>query len=426
MRERAATAADDEVSLAAQPLPASIVAFLEELRTQRRASAHTVAGYRRDLSRLADCAAGRDPAQLGAHEVRALIARLHSRGLAPASLARALSAWRSYFDWRVQRGLAVANPAAGIRAPRRTKHLPKALAVDQAVQLAEGAGRRAATNDGPKAWQAARDHALVELLYSSGLRLSELVSLDRRPFAAHGDAPRSASWIDLDEAEATVFGKGSKTRAVPIEVSALEGTTALARARRAARVAPGRPRAGRTSFLSARGAQLTARSVVAGWRGWRANWGSACAQHPHVLRHSFASHLLQSSGDLRAVQELLGHANISTTQIYTRLDWQHLAKAYDAAHPRAPARRRRAQRRARRWPSARGARRGRAGGARTLAAQARRQAAGPCPTRPPQGASLQLRFHRRWRLRVEPTVVLRPGKEKSPCAATRGLRHPGC
>lgn len=335
MHERAAPSPGD-AQPAAPPLPASVVAFLDELRTQRRASAHTVAAYRRDLAHLAACAAGRDPAQLSSHEVRALVARLHSRGLAPASLARALSAWRSYYDWRVQRGQAAANPAAGIRAPRRTKHLPKALAVDQAVQFAEGAGARAAGRDGPKAWQAARDHALIELLYSSGLRLSELVSLDWRPFAAHGDEPRSVSWIDLDAAEATVFGKGSKTRAVPI------GTAALAALQRwlAMRAAlPGRAggqaQSERALFLSARGSRLAARSVQARLAQLARELGLGVHVHPHVLRHSFASHLLQSSGDLRAVQELLGHANISTTQIYTRLDWQHLAKAYDAAHPRA-------------------------------------------------------------------------------------------
>ena len=339
MPQTAATAPADAPPSAARSLPASVVAFLEELLTQRRASPHTVAAYRRDLARLAGFAAGRDPAQLTAHEVRALIARLHSRGLSPASLARVLSAWRSYFDWRVQRGQAAANPAAGIRAPRRTKRLPKALAVDQAVQFAEGAGARAATlegSDGAKAWQAARDHALIELLYSSGLRLSELVSLDWRPFAAQAGESRSASWIDLEAAEATVLGKGGKTRAVPIGAAACKALRHWL-AQRAA--LPGRAgenaQAQRALFLSARGTRLTARSVQARLAQLARELGLGVHVHPHVLRHSFASHLLQSSGDLRAVQELLGHANIATTQIYTRLDWQHLAKAYDAAHPRA-------------------------------------------------------------------------------------------
>lgn len=317
-------------------MPASVVAFLEELRTQRRVSPHTVAGYRRDLARLAGFAAGRDPALLTAHEVRSLVARLHSRGLSPASLARLLSAWRSYFDWRVQRGQAAANPAAGIRAPRRAKRLPKALAVDQAVQFADGAGERVAHAEGAKAWQAARDHALIELLYSSGLRLAELVSLDWRPYAAQAGEPRSASWIDLEAAEATVLGKGGKTRSVPI------GTSACAALRHwlAQRCAlPGRAgesaQTARALFVSARGTRLTARSVQTRLAQLARELGLGVHVHPHVLRHSFASHLLQSSGDLRAVQELLGHANIATTQIYTRLDWQHLAKAYDAAHPRA-------------------------------------------------------------------------------------------
>jgi integrase/recombinase XerC len=209
-----------------------------------------------------------------------------------------------------------------VRPPRREKRLPKALTADQAVTLA--------AHQGDDTWLARRDHALVELMYSSGLRLSELVSLDWRHFEADATLPRSSSWINLEAAEATVLGKGSKTRSVPIGAPAQEALARWLELRATLRSAD--PRA---LFVSARGGRLTARSVQARLAQLARRLGLGVHVHPHVLRHSFASHLLQSSGDLRAVQELLGHANISTTQVYTRLDWQHLAKAYDAAHPRA-------------------------------------------------------------------------------------------
>jgi integrase/recombinase XerC len=302
--------------------PPSIERFLDEMRTQRRASGHTLVAYRRDLAKLVKLAAGRGPAHLSSHDIRGFIARLHGGGLSGASLARALSAWRSYFNWLTHHGALDSNPATGVRPPRREKRLPKALTADQAVTLAAYAG--------DDSWLQARDHALVELMYSSGLRLSELVSLDWRHFEADGDARRSASWIDLASGEATVLGKGSKTRTVPIGAPAC---TALARwLERRAEVKGCDARA---LFVSARGGRLTGRSVQSRLGQLARRLGLGIHVHPHVLRHSFASHLLQSSGDLRAVQELLGHANISTTQVYTRLDWQHLAKVYDAAHPRA-------------------------------------------------------------------------------------------
>jgi integrase/recombinase XerC len=296
--------------------------FLEEIRGQRRGSPHTIAAYRRDLAQLAELAAGRSPTLLTSRDIRGFIARLHAAGLSAATLARTLSAWRTYFAWLTQRGAVPTNPALGVRPPRREKRLPKALTADQAVTLA--------AHEGDASWLATRDHALVELMYSSGLRLSELVSLDWRHFEPDGKLPRSSSWIDLEAGEATVLGKGSKTRTVPIGAPAqaalarwieLRGSVANADAR--------------ALFISSRGGRLAARSVQARLGALARRLGLGVHVHPHVLRHSFASHLLQSSGDLRAVQELLGHANISTTQIYTRLDWQHLAKAYDAAHPRA-------------------------------------------------------------------------------------------
>ncbi len=232
-----------------------------------------------------------------------------------------LSAWRSYFGWLTERGELAANPVSGIRPPRRERRLPKALSADQAVSLA--------ADTGDDSWLAMRDHAFIELLYSSGLRLSELVSLDWRYFAPEPGLAASCSWVDLDTGEATVLGKGGKTRTVPIGTHA---RSALARWLEH-RSIPGAD--SRALFLSARGRRLTARSVQARLAQVARRLGLGVHVHPHVLRHSFASHLLQSSGDLRAVQELLGHANIATTQIYTRLDWQHLAKAYDAAHPRA-------------------------------------------------------------------------------------------
>lgn len=296
--------------------------YLDQLRTQRRASTHTVAAYRADLALLTDYAAGRDLARLATHDLRTALARLHAAGRSAASLARTLSAWRGYYRWLAERGLLGASPLTGVRAPRHEKRLPKALSADQAVRLA--------AHEGDAGWLAARDHALVELLYSSGLRLSELVSLDCRHFPHDGGQSASVSWIDLETGEATVLGKGSKTRTVPIGTPA---RTALARwlAQRAS-VRGCDPRA---LFVSSRGGRLAARSVQARLAQVARELGLGVHVHPHVLRHSFASHLLQSSGDLRAVQELLGHANISTTQIYTKLDWQHLAKAYDAAHPRA-------------------------------------------------------------------------------------------
>jgi integrase/recombinase XerC len=296
--------------------------YLAELSTQRRMSPHTTMAYARDLARLVELAGATALPDVTAHEIRGFVGRLHSGGLAPSSIARTLSAWRSFFQWLSDRGRAKANPVVGVRGPKRPKRLPNALSADQAVTLAAGVPGDSLL--------AQRDHALVELLYSSGLRLSELTSLDWRYFEAAGRQPASASWIDLDGAEATVRGKGSKTRTVPIGAPAVD---ALRRWLAVRGTLPGADE--RALFVSARGVRLAPRSVQARLAQLARKLGLGVHVHPHMLRHSFASHLLQSSGDLRAVQELLGHANIATTQIYTQLDWQHLAKAYDAAHPRA-------------------------------------------------------------------------------------------
>lgn len=303
-------------------LPESVVRFLDELARQRRLSPHTIAAYRGDLAELADLTNGRPLPALVAADVRQALARLHASGMAPASLSRKLSAWRRFFDWLSGRGEATGNPAVGIRAPRRAKRLPKALAPDQAVQLA---GHEAAA-----APLALRDKAIVELLYSCGLRLAELVGLDRRYFAADADGSGSTSWLDLEARRVTVVGKGGKVRQVPVGGPAI---AALRQWLQARETLPGAQ--SRALFVSAHGGRIGARSVQLRLDRLAAALGLGVRVHPHVLRHSMASHVLQSSGDLRAVQELLGHASIATTQIYTRLDWQHLAKTYDAAHPRA-------------------------------------------------------------------------------------------
>jgi integrase/recombinase XerC len=296
--------------------------YLAELVTQRRLSRHTADAYGRDLARLREFADKRPLDALSPHDIRHFVARLHSGGLSPASIARTLSAWRAFFTWLADRGRIASNPVVGIRGPKRGKRLPKALNAEQAVALA------AHTSD--ESVLALRDHALVELLYSSGLRLAELTSLDWRAFGAESGQPASASWIDLAAGEATVRGKGSKTRTVPIGAPARAALGAWLQQR--AQWASADKRA---LFVSARGTRLAPRSVQARLAQLARALGLGVHVHPHMLRHSFASHLLQSSGDLRAVQEMLGHANIATTQVYTQLDWQHLAKAYDAAHPRA-------------------------------------------------------------------------------------------
>lgn len=306
-------------------LPAPAEAFLHDCRTLRRMSAATLTAYRRDLTELAQLAAAAQVADLRAltqADVRRFAARLHGRGLAPASLARLLSAWRSFYRWLGQRQEVTVNPVVGVRAPRRARRLPKALPVDQAVRLVSQAPEDGAL--------ALRDKAMVELLYSSGLRLAELVSLDWRAFGAEGGQAASVSWIDLPQREVVVTGKGGKQRQVPLGAAAAQALQAWLAVRGSlARLEP------RALFVSARGTRLAPRSVQQRLEQLARRLGLGVHVHPHVLRHSMASHVLQSSGDLRAVQELLGHANISTTQIYTQLDWQHLAKVYDAAHPRA-------------------------------------------------------------------------------------------
>lgn len=258
--------------------------------------------------------------------VRSWVAGVSRQGLSPRSVARRLSAWRGFYDWLAEaKGLA-GNPVRGVRAPKAPRRLPSALAPDQAVRLV----------DSPDAdgFEAIRDRAIYELLYSSGLRLSELVGLDCRYFEPEAGLPRSASWLELEQAQVHVTGKGAKRRTVPVGAAARDALTRwlLERGRLLSLNASSDPRA---LFLSARGSRLSARSIQARLARHGIARGIPARVHPHMLRHSFASHLLQSSGDLRAVQELLGHASIASTQVYTALDFQRLAAVYDAAHPRA-------------------------------------------------------------------------------------------
>ena len=293
---------------------------LEHLRVERRLAAATLRSYGDALEALRDMAAQGGIAldAVQPHHIRRWAAQLHGSGLAPRSIAIVLSAWRGLYRWLGREGLVAVNPAAGVRAPRAPRPLPKALSVDLAVALAEH--RRADTD--PRL--AARDHCMVELLYACGLRVAELVGLDITP---GGDA---RGWIDRQGGEAQVLGKGSKRRSVPVGGPALKALDAW-RALRERMAKPDET----ALFVSRHGRRLTASQVRTRLKERALGAGLPTHVSPHMLRHSYASHLLQSSGDLRAVQELLGHANITTTQVYTKLDFQHLAKVYDAAHPRA-------------------------------------------------------------------------------------------
>jgi len=301
-------------------LPAEIERYIEHLVVERRLAARSVAMIRAALERLVRSAATH-PVELHAvapHHVRRWAAQLRDHRLGPRSIAIHLSAWRGLYRWWGRAGTVVVNPVDGIRAPKAPKPLPKALSVDQAVALANYQGEQG------DASLRARDHAIVELLYGCGLRVGELVGLDLRAGAG------VAGWIDAADATAHVLGKGSKRRSVPVGAPALEALSAWL-AVRAGLAHPGEA----ALFVSRRGTRLTDSQVRARLKAQALQAGLPTHVHPHMLRHSFASHLLQSSGDLRAVQELLGHANIATTQVYTKLDFQHLAKVYDAAHPRA-------------------------------------------------------------------------------------------
>ena len=300
--------------------------YLEHARVQKRLAPRTLALYSEDLHKLMTVAAQSGIALTAVqnHHVRRWVAQMHAGGRSGRGIALILSGWRGFYTWLGREGQISANPVQDVRAPRQARPLPKALGVDEAVQLAD----HVAEDDDP--WLEARDAAMVELLYGSGLRVGELVGLD---VAASDAAQRGGrGWIDLPSAEVQVQGKGSKRRGVPL------GTQALAALQRWLALrdqVAGEGDAAMALFIGRRGTRLTPQSIWQRLKRRSLLAGLATPVHPHMLRHSFASHVLQSSSDLRAVQELLGHAHIGTTQVYTRLDFQHLAKAYDAAHPRA-------------------------------------------------------------------------------------------
>ena len=291
---------------------ATVDEYLAELAEQRRQSPHTISNYRRDLARLLALAGDARPGDLQSPQIRRFVARLHAQGLSGRSLARMLSAWRGYFGWLGRHGTLTANPCDGVRPPKSPRRLPNALSVDEAAALLLPEG-----DDDPVL--AARDTAMFELFYSSGLRLAELAALDCAALEAM-----------LADGEVRVLGKRSKARIVPVGARAREALAAW-QALRAQLAAADEP----ALFVGRRGTRLGHRAIQdrLGRHALRA--GLPRHVHPHMLRHSFASHVLQSSGDLRAVQEMLGHASIASTQVYTHLDFQHLAKVYDAAHPRA-------------------------------------------------------------------------------------------
>ena len=301
--------------------------YLAQLATQRQLSRHTISAYRRDLVEL-DALAGAVPMQALVHaDIRRCAALLHARGLGARSIARKLSSWRGFFSWLSQQLPLAANPVDGVRAPRRPKTLPKALSVDAAVHLVSAAPPLRAQLD---AFDLC-NRAMFELLYSSGLRVSELAGLDLAYAASAAGTPASLGWLDLAAGEVVVTGKGNKMRRVPVGSHALAAIAAWLALR------PPSRDGGNALFLSNRASRVSPRVIELRLARHAAAVGTTVKVHPHVLRHSFASHVLQSSGDLRAVQEMLGHASITSTQVYTALDFQHLAAVYDQAHPRAKA-----------------------------------------------------------------------------------------
>lgn len=304
---RAPASADAPAAHVAVALQQAVEDWLATLRVERNASVHTLAAYRADADALLAWCAGRgiaDFAELDAEAMRLFLAAAHRGGLSPKSLQRRLSACRGLFRFLLRHGRLVRDPCAGVRGPKAPRRLPQVLDADEAQALVELDG------DDPLSL---RDRAMLELFYSSGLRLAELCGL---------------RWVDLDlsDGSARVLGKGRKTRVVPVGRHAVDALRAL----QGATVSPEAP-----VFVGRGGAPISPRSVQQRIKLAAQRQGLWKRVHPHMLRHSCASHLLESSADLRGVQELLGHADIATTQIYTHLDFQHLARVYDAAHPRA-------------------------------------------------------------------------------------------
>ena len=296
---------------------ASVDGYLDELAQQRRLSPHTVSNYRRDLRVLAESVAELDRqapvrwtlTSIESPHIRRFVSQLHARGLGGRSLARMLSAWRGYYRWLGRRGDTQHNPADGVRAPKSPKALPKVLSPDEANRLLDCSSDELID---------VRDQAMFELFYSSGLRLAELGALNVDCLS------------DLVAGEVRVLGKRSKLRLVPVGSQARAAVAAWA-SRRSELAAVDET----ALFVGRRGRRISPRVIEQRLKLRALAQGLPTSVHPHMLRHSFASHVLQSSGDLRAVQEMLGHASIASTQVYTHLDFQHLAKVYDSAHPRA-------------------------------------------------------------------------------------------
>lgn len=318
----AATAPDD-----ALVLPAPALGYLDQLAQQRRVSPHTLAAYRRDLLTLQRLAvalpatagqSGVGLENLQVHHLRRFIAQLHGQGLSGRSLGRVLSGWRGFYAWLGRNGSIAHDPCAGIRPPKSPKRLPGTLSPDEAARLldAESTAGEAAVPEAEELDQ--RDSAIFELFYSSGLRLAELAALNLDCLS------------DLRDGEVRVTGKRNKTRVVPVGAQARQAIEAWLMQRPMLAAADEL-----ALFVSRRGCRLSMRAIQSRLAIRAQAAGLPRRVHPHLLRHSFASHVLQSSGDLRAVQEMLGHSSIASTQIYTHLDFQHLATVYDAAHPRA-------------------------------------------------------------------------------------------
>ena len=292
--------------------------YLEFLNFERGLSPLTRENYARDITQLIKLADSVALNSLQTNHIRRFVATLHSKGLGGKSIARMLSSWRGFFDFLVNRKGFTNNPVIGLRAPKSPKTLPQALSIEQAIKLVD-------IDDDDVL--GIRDHAILELFYSSGLRLSEVVNLDI-------DA------LDFSEGTVVVTGKGNKTRIVPMGSHAMEAMQKWLQIRTQIKINDATNNgANNTSakpvFIGLQGRRISARNIQYRLKEWSIKQGINSSVHPHMLRHSFATHVLQSSGDLRAVQEMLGHANISTTQVYTHLDYQHLTKVYDQAHPRA-------------------------------------------------------------------------------------------
>ncbi|MSQ57459.1 MAG: tyrosine recombinase XerC [Limnohabitans sp.] len=302
---------------------ALIERYLAHVQFEKRLADRTLALYTEDLNKLKTFAEKASITLLNVQptHMRRWIAQMHGAGRSARGIGLILSGWHGFYNWLGREGLMTTHPLNGVHAPKAAKPLPKALAVDDAVQLSDY------RNIDEPDWMQARDVAIIELLYGSGLRIAELTGLD---IAASAQAK---GWLDLKEAEAHVLGKGSKRRTVPVGKQAIQAVHHWMNLR-VVLLKPSVQDA-LALFVGAQGSRLTPQYIRKRLRKRGLLAGLSTPVHPHMLRHSFASHVLQSSGDLRGVQELLGHASITTTQVYTRLDFQHLAQTYDAAHPRA-------------------------------------------------------------------------------------------